>query len=529
MSGHLGRIVVAAIELALLTAIIFLPRCANHEEVFIAGNVYFTDADCYARMTRVRMCLAHPGTIVRHHDFENFPQGTTPHTTAPFDYLVVALALLFVPFTSHALDLAGAIVSPFLALMGGWFLWWWARKMKFRYRWPTLIVFAVSPILVHGTALGRPDHQSLLIVLLMIALCAEWSLLAAPSRGWSIVAGCAWGLALWVSLYEPLILFLLFLGALSLFSRHLGTRLFGKTHRFGWWCFLFWLATALMIERRIPPFLGLTRDPFVRNWTRGIGELHPVSLRDPIWFQWAGYLLVLLPLLFWWQRRKYFARTTEARALVLFLGLLGAIFLLTMWQARWGYFFVSMFLILLPSLLQPFRWRGLVWAVFVLSLWPMARAWDSTLWPGQTERTERAAVRIERVNLRELALAMRSPDRQPFLAPWWLSPALAFWSEQPGVAGSSHESIAGIVESARFYASDDLQETLAIMENHHFRFVLGYDADRTAESSGQILGQAVSKHAMCFALARGPARPTRFLVPLARSPAGQLFQIVNNR
>jgi len=46
-------------------------------------------ADCYARMTRVEMVSAKPGLIVRHHTFENFPQGTTPHTTAPLDYLIL--------------------------------------------------------------------------------------------------------------------------------------------------------------------------------------------------------------------------------------------------------------------------------------------------------------------------------------------------------------------------------------------------------------------------------------------------------
>src|SRR5207248_7234830 len=160
--------------------------------------------------------------------FENFPQGTTPHTTAPLDYLIVALSLFLNPFTAHALDLAGAFVSPLLALIGGWFLWWWSRRMKFRYRWLILILYAISPILVHGTEFGRPDHQSLLILLVTVGICAEWRLQTAadppsPSSGvastaaaternrWAVVSGTAWGFALWVSAYEPLVLFLLVL------------------------------------------------------------------------------------------------------------------------------------------------------------------------------------------------------------------------------------------------------------------------------------------------------------------------------
>src|SRR6202011_1694028 len=108
---------------------------ANYPDVFVAGKIYFTDADCYARMSRVRLCAEHPGLIVRHHDFENFPAGTTPHTTAPLDYLVVTLSILLKPFANHAIDLAGALISPLLALIGGWFLWWWSRRMTFRFRW----------------------------------------------------------------------------------------------------------------------------------------------------------------------------------------------------------------------------------------------------------------------------------------------------------------------------------------------------------------------------------------------------------
>ncbi len=151
---RVGRFALIVFEITLLSALILATRCANYQDVFVAGNVYFADADCYARMTRAQMVREKPGLIIRHHEFENFPQGTIPHTTAPLDYLIVALSLFLNPFTAHALDLAGAFVSPLLALLGGWFLWWWSRRMKFRYRWVMLILYAISPILVHGTELG---------------------------------------------------------------------------------------------------------------------------------------------------------------------------------------------------------------------------------------------------------------------------------------------------------------------------------------------------------------------------------------
>ena len=137
---RLQRFALIVFEIALLSALILATRCANYQDVFVAGNVYFADADCYARMTRAQIVREKPGLIIRHHEFENFPEGTTPHTTAPLDYLIVALSFLLNPFTVHALDLAGAFISPLLALLGGWFLWWWSRRMKFRYRWVMLIL-----------------------------------------------------------------------------------------------------------------------------------------------------------------------------------------------------------------------------------------------------------------------------------------------------------------------------------------------------------------------------------------------------
>jgi hypothetical protein len=528
MSAHFWRAGVATTEVLLLTALVLFLRCANYEEVFVAGNVYFTDADCYARMTRVQLCAEEPGRIVRHHDFENFPEGTTPHTTAPLDYIILALSLLLRPFSAHALDLGGAFVSPLLGVATAWFLWWWMRRAKFRYRWPALILWAASPILVHGTELGRPDHQSLLMLLLTIAVCAEWMLARKPSRGWAMTSGAAWALALWVSFYEPLILWVLAV-VLLLVVRVPQNRLLAKSRVPGWICFGVILLLALVVERRLPSFGSFATEPFVRNWFRSIGELHPIPLRDAIWFRWGGYLIVIAPIILWWQRRRIFGEGDSRQGPIFLLGLLGATFLLTWWQARWGYFFISLFVISLPVLLDGFRSRLVVWTAFLLSLLPVARDWDERFWPNDNELARRVEQRAEMPNLRELAAGMRSEKEQPFLAPWWMSPALAYWSGQPAVAGSSHESISGILDIARFYATDDIQKAREILKTRKVSFVIGYDADRLAATSAQILGQIVGEHAVCYTLDRAPATSPIFLVLEIQNPAGKLFRVANNR
>jgi hypothetical protein len=208
---------------------------------------------------------------------------------------------------------------------------------------------------------------------------------------------------------------------------------------------------------------------------------------------------------------------------------LGITFCLTLWQARWAYFFLSIFVLLLPWLFQTFRIRSMVWFAFFLSLWPVARDWDNRLWPNEEESARLAEQQQERSNLRELAASMQSGEVLPILAPWWLSPSLSYWSGQPAVAGSSHEAIAGIVDSARFYATEDAAEARAIVERHNVRLVLAYDSERTARNSSEILGRPVGEHAVCYVLNRAPAESLRFLVLAAQNGAGKVFRTANNR
>lgn len=519
------RWILSFVEIAILSVLILATRSANYQDVFVAGNIYFTDADCYARMTRVQMCSQHPGLIVRHHDSENFPTGTSPHTTAPLDYLILALAMLLKPFTAHALDLGGAFVSPLFALVGGWFLWWWS--VKFRYRWMMLIVYAISPILVHGTELGRPDHQSLLMLLVTIAICAEWSLqpdagtFATTDRSkWSIVCGVAWGLAIWTAAYESLVLLLLVM-IVSINPKAISLR----SQRAGWFCFAFVIAIALLIERRVPSFSIFYSDPLFQNWARTIGELQHVSPTNPVWLRWCGYLLLVTPLLIWirvTEARKQSAEKTPTFVLVLLV----ATYVLTIWQARWGYFFVLIFALALPGLLEPIKSRAAVWIVFFLSIFPILRDWDEKLWPNEAQLADRMTQRNESAQLRDLALNLRSAEIHPFLAPWWLSPEIAYWSGQPGVAGSSHESLPGIEESARFFLSRDWGTVRKLLEDHRIAWVIAYDSERTGQNSAEILGMAVPQQPVSFVLDKTPTRAPPFLVLSAQNAVAKLYRVV---
>ena len=526
---RVGRFALIVFEFAILTALILATRCANYQDVFVAGNVYFSDADCYARMTRAQLVREKPGLIIRHHEFENFPQGTIPHTTAPLDYLIVALSLFLNPFTAHALDLAGAFVSPLLALFGAWFLWWWSRRMKFRYGWVMLILYAISPILVHGTELGRPDHQSLLILLVAIAICAEWSSQtlqpAKAANAWRLTSATAWALAIWVSAYEPLVLFLIVTATALVMNSH---AVFARERRAGWILFAAIIAIAFAIERRVPSFAIFQFSGYLRNWGSTIGELAHVSPMNRVWLNWCGFLLFVAPVLIWMSIRTPRNGAPGGRALPIYV-LLVATYFFTVWQARWGYFFVLIFALALPALLVPIKSSAAVWIAFVLSMFPILRDWDERLWPNEAQLAARVERRIESAQIRDLALSLRSPEVHPFLAPWWLSPSIAYWSGQPGVAGSSHESLNGIEETARFFLSENLQEARAILEKRHVAWVFAYDFDRVAQNSAAILNEPLPREPLSRVLDRTPSHAPPFLVFSAQTPACKLYGVAVER
>ena len=524
---RIGRFALIVFEIGLLTVLILTTRCANYQDVFVTGNVYFVDADCYARMTRAQMLREKPGLIIRHHAFENFPQGTTPHTTTPLDYLIVALSLFLNPFTAHALDLAGAFVSPLLALLGGWFLWWWS--VKFRYRWVMLILYAISPILVHGTELGRPDHQSLLILLVAIAICAGWSSQALQAvnmaSAWRLTSAAAWALAIWVSAYEPLVLFLIVTATALVMNRR---AVFARDRRAGWILFAAIIVAAFVIELRVPSFEILQSNGHLKNWASTIGELAHVSPMNPVWLNWCGYLLVITPIFIWMSVRTRRDDAQRLHALPVICVLLIVTYFLTIWQARWGYFFVLIFALALPALLAPIKSNAAVWIAFVLSMFPILRDWDERLWPNEAQLADRVERRIESAQIRDLALSLRSPEVHPFLAPWWLSPPIAYWSGQPGVAGSSHESLNGIEESAQFFLSENLQKARELLEKRHVAWVFAYDSDRVAQNSAAILNEPCPLQPLCRVLDRTSSHAPPFLVFSEQTPACKLYRVSVN-
>jgi hypothetical protein len=532
----------------------FVVRCWNLPDVFIGYRIYFIDPDCYSRMTRAARVAEGSALIIRQHDFENWPDGIRTHTTAPLDWIIVAgkwiadcgLRIADPDKTSvlqtQSLDLSGALISPLLgALTCAWLAaWGWssARHSSLVARhlfFAAPLLFIISPIAVHGTVLGRPDHQSLMIFLLAIAIGAEVRLMQTvrewesaaqlPSRHiaqWSLIAGASGGLAMWVSLYEPLVLFGVVVVLVLLLDRE---QFRWRERWWGWALALAIFAVSLLIDGWRFTLPGkVARDYFI-NWSRSIGELGHLSVAGVWpWFGWAAALApVTLAVVVWMKARQPFAPGKTGahpayRPAAFLLGLLLVTFGLTCWQLRWGYFCVLVFSMSLPWQLAALRRWWIAWPAFLISLYPIADDWDVNLFPDgehradeRTGRADRRAMRrTENVALREIVAPLRDTPGG-FIAPWWQSPAIAYWTRSFGVAGSSHESLPGIVETARFYLAEQFDDAAQILKKRRVSWVLADETTRTVGTSAALLGVEAPSNPIAEVLAEHPQDAPPFL------------------
>jgi len=222
-----------------------------------------------------------------------------------------------------------------------------------------------------------------------------------------------------------------------------------------------------------------------------------------------------MPALLWIALRR--TRTIPA----FLAALLVASFGLTIWQARWAYFFAILFALSLPVCLSVIKNRIAGWILIVVSLFPILKDWDEKLWPNEFQLSLIAERRADEIGWRQAAKQIDGP----FLAPWWWSPAVAYWSGQPGLAGSSHEALPGIEQSARFYLAADAETAKSIVSKNKVAWVLSYDADRTVLNSAAILGVSPPANPLAAVLDRTPSHAPPFLELSAQNSASKLFRV----
>jgi hypothetical protein len=434
------------------------------------------EADCYSQLARVQRIL-HGGALIQNHfTVENWPQGLTPSTTAPFDYAILALYAPLTPFTHYPLDWAGALVSPVLALAVVVF-WIFFRSRVFHRagRAALIIGLAFIPALIWATAFGRPRHQSLILALMAVALTVEYERWEKDAtRNWHIAAGILWGLACWTSLFEPLAVVVV-LVVFNLIARRRETAAFGIS-------FGVVMLVALLLEGVhvfIPP--PEYRDVLAR-WLQFIAEMHGMS---PI--ELAAGLPVTVALFFiscWlWLSDK--GKITDRLLMVLTI----ILSLLACFEKRWLYYACLAGLFLLARFFQttPLHWsRIVVGTLLILDLGYQDLC--------EIVRTTHAPPNQYSAEMAQLAHSIDQPGG--ILGPWWISPGLLYFSGQPIVSGSSHCGISGIAASSEFFATTSWLDADKILQNRRVRWVVVWDDQLyqfpLLEKSQQILGLPVS-------------------------------------
>lgn len=494
------------------------------------GNLEFTDADCYSRMTRVGMLaglerfqrfrVEGESVFLKTHTFENFPLGTKPHTTAPMDWLILGFGGLL-GAGETGLMLGGFLISGVLGLvflLALWAVGWW-KNIPFTSA--ALCVAATSPILLHAFAVGRPDHQSLVLLFVGFALLAElWRCVEPEALGW-ICAGIFWGLALWVSLFEPLILFagvvVFHIVYRVIFSRSGG--------REPWRHSLFSIAIAVLIAGIAVGFEGISypdfspgyREDFAR-WAATIGELQSGKPLESLPL-WAGWMGLLVP---GFLGVHYFRSREVASVFLLFLYALT--FALTWWHGRWSYFLVLVVVIAIPSALRCMP-KAAAWCVFVASLWPLAEGVERTLFPEEKIRRETFSRQIETRDLREVGEFLREAPGRGVLAPWWMTPALVFYSGKEGIAGSSHQSLSGILATAHFFTAGEFSEARGILQKRLARYVVVGPHEYVIENSARLTGRPAPEAAIGRLLAETPSLAPDFLIPVFQNQTFQVYKV----
>ena len=433
------------------------------------------EADCYSQLARVQRILQGQGLIQNHFTVENWPEGLTPSTTAPFDYAILLLYFPLWLFTKHPLDWAGALVSPalWLSLV---FFWSLIRSREFNMvgRALFLIGSAALPAFLWATACGRPRHQSLILALMAMGLTAEyerWQIELTPKRAWNIFAGVVWGLCCWTSLFEPaLVVTVLVLFNLVMRRREnlLFLVSFGTV-----------MLVALLVEGVhifVPP---PEYQAALYRWLITITEVQPVSFGGMVQRFTPG--LFTLPLAIWWLWPRA-DKGNKVDALLIILTLL--LTFLTAAQSRWYYYagLGDLFLVVRFCQTAPTHWAR----VLVLFFFSTGMIYENYNQLGGNQPANQPSPQLA-----QISSAIDQPGG--IMAPWWLSPGLLYISGQPIVSGSSHCGISGIVASAQFFNASSWKDAEDVLRQRKVRWVVVWDDPRYVypllNTSRGILGQ----------------------------------------
>ncbi|MEM6821181.1 MAG: hypothetical protein AAF558_04410 [Verrucomicrobiota bacterium] len=432
---------------------------------WIDGHPYMLEGASYIRLIRARTVIEDNVLFQRFHGFENFPEGITTHLTALPDWCIAGFAkLLSLWIESNSIEWAGWLIPPLLGALSVICLFYLVSMLSIGFgKHLFLTTYSLSPALVWSSALGHPSKWMLVVPLIAFAFVSEALRWRQPNASWKLhlLSGCSWGLLLWLSLWQSMLLLI----ALLMFN-------LAFRNREHWIMPLVavGLGSFFWMLERFPTHGGmLVSSPEAARWMESLTSVQP-----PSWLWWisVGFGFPLMITYFLMHRPKDIRVDTGV-----WIGLTASCLLLANWQLRWLPHFI-----LLSSLLCALAWPSLsshwrravlvgqILPIIVLNLLHLPLPFSPI--PAQ--------------EIRQLASKIDRPGG--IVASWELCPHLSFFSRQPTVAGISPQALPGILDSAKIFNADTLESIQPLLKGRSVQWIVIGDTGRLKNRVNSLLG-----------------------------------------
>lgn len=460
------------------------------------GGVLF-DAEGFARMCRVSRLFGTDVWVLGGNGYEGWPAGTGTGYSTLADYLLLWAGALVrwvgiwvewldervgVILRTGAMDYGGGVFGVVVGGLVAGALWWWVRRQGWgRVRLGVWSALLATPPLVFSTRFGALDESVFAIAFLGWVLVLEDAGVYRV-RAVGIITGILAGAATWVAprVSVPFVLMVLIGRVIG------GSSLRGALQA----------AVGLLV-----PFLGVMVVACLLDGDAWLGSLlgSRGQFSHHLWLPvedlgapllWFGGLM-LVPLLAFFGRVEDAGRSRWQRLVALSALLaMGASWLMPVWapiavlltvvcgeSARVGATRISQ---RLPGNMAVQGWlrRAVLAVVLIGGFWPMARWWEGWIFPTESRVAEAMEYREEMGQLRRIAHGIRGNEVQPFLAPWYLSPAISYWSMQPSVSRFTPFERGERDFATTFFAAEDVSIHRATVTSLGVRWVICDAPDR---------------------------------------------------
>ena len=496
------------------TVAFVLIQLFSFQGILRAGPDVYWDSDPHARIYRVGSILQGHDWIVRFQNVDGYPEGHASHWTLPFDAWCVLLAKL------TSLPTAGLLASPILGLVCflGFAVWCFVRLPR-PVAWAATLLYLFQPSFHWAMALGRPDHQSLVHALFVLAVILDLGFWLKEFDGRPdklqplriALNGLALGIGMWTTV-EIAPLWAVQIAATFVIAfvmrRSGGWRALGK-RALGWLVACAVLVVAFAVEcqfDRTQIRIGDFSGELARRWFSVVDEFQPLMTARGEWRFYGlhgvfGLSFYVAPFLVW-----YFARgQTGNAAFRLALGLTTCVYVvLAFAQIHW---------VANCSVLWP-----LFAAIAIREIRERWKAKSSVLSPQSSvlfvaaalfapcalgfldfAKRDEFGVHLRPVcewlrantpsNLDMERFSMRTPQDRGYsvLTHWWQGPYVQYLARRPVTATAYHTNLDAILDSYRFFVSSNWAEAEAILRKRHCRYVLVEDHRMFAADAQRVL------------------------------------------